>query len=150
VLELRYEGQSFELDVEAPAGAGDGEADADLSAIREGFEAEHERRYGYRDPEAAIEIVGIRVAAIGERPEAGATAAAAGEPQRDARKAWFARHGFVETAVIAGTPAAGATVAGPAVIELAETTLLVPPGAVATSGEAGIELTLELEAEGTG
>ena len=145
VLELRYEGQSFELDVATPAGA-DGEA-AELGGIREGFEAEHERRYGYRDSEAAIEIVGIRVAAIGERPGVSPAAATGGEPERDTREAWFAGHGFVETAVIAGALPAGETVAGPAVIELAETTLLVPPGASASGAETGIELALPASEE---
>ncbi|HET9720645.1 MAG TPA: hydantoinase/oxoprolinase family protein, partial [Solirubrobacteraceae bacterium] len=55
--EVRYRGQSFELPVSA--------APAEL---REAFEAEHEARYGYRDPALDLELVTIRVSARLEAP----------------------------------------------------------------------------------
>ena len=53
--ELRYAGQAFELPVEAGAEPAPEE-------LREGFDAAHEERYGYRDPDARLELVTVRVA----------------------------------------------------------------------------------------
>src|SRR5204863_148138 len=55
--ELRYRGQAFELAIEGPPRPNP----ADL---RERFAAEHERRYGYRDPDAEIELVNVRLALV--------------------------------------------------------------------------------------
>jgi N-methylhydantoinase A len=128
VYEMRYRGQSFELDVE-------GELRPDLGRLSEDFAAEHERRYGYRDPDAHVELVGVRVAAsepAGDlRPRPGA-----GELSRSSRRARFGGE-WVETEVIAGEPPAGTELSGPAVLELPETTLVVPPGARAEVDEHG-------------
>jgi N-methylhydantoinase A len=56
IFETRYEGQSFELAVSDPS-------PLTPRSLRAAFEAEHERRYGYRDPEQEIELVTIRVSA---------------------------------------------------------------------------------------
>src|SRR5204862_1867100 len=56
--ELRYRGQSFELVVEQSD-------DADPDALREAFAEAHEQRYGYRDADADVELVNIRVSAWG-------------------------------------------------------------------------------------
>jgi N-methylhydantoinase A len=67
LVDARYRGQSFELTVEA-----------------DGFEARfhdaHERRYGYRVPEAPVEAVSLRLTATVERakPELRSTAAFGG------------------------------------------------------------------------
>jgi N-methylhydantoinase A/oxoprolinase/acetone carboxylase beta subunit len=50
--DVRYRGQSFELTVR--------DVDADPQAVRDAFEAIHEERYGYKDPEGEIEVVTIR------------------------------------------------------------------------------------------
>jgi len=50
--DLRYRGQSFELTVADLSG--------DSARLRDRFEEAHERRYGYRDTEAAIELVTVR------------------------------------------------------------------------------------------
>jgi N-methylhydantoinase A len=122
VYEVRYAGQSFELDI-VPGSEG-------LAALRPLFEGEHERRYGYSDPEAGIEIVGVRAAALGERPEL--PDADGGDPETSLleRPARFDGE-ELPTAILKGGLPAGGELAGPAVIELAETTLLVPPGTLA-------------------
>ena len=61
--ELRYRGQAFELPVEA------GER-PEPEELAEGFAAEHERRYGYRDPEAEVELVNVRLALVEPGPRA--------------------------------------------------------------------------------
>ena len=50
--DLRYRGQSFELTVPDMSG--------DPARLRQLFDETHDQRYGYRDPEAAIELVTVR------------------------------------------------------------------------------------------
>ena len=68
--DLRYRGQSFELEVTAAPDAGAAE-------LREMFEREHEHRYGYRDPRGTIELVNVRLSAVEERVRAGRRLSAA-------------------------------------------------------------------------
>ena len=110
-FDLRYAGQAFELGVEA---------DPVPERLREAFAAEHERAYGYRDADAAIELVTIRVAAVVPGPPLDAAMAAAGD----------------------GGPPPGGRIEGPAVITLPECTLVVPDGwagDVAPSGTIRLE-----------
>ena len=54
--ELRYRGQAFELAVDRGTAA-------EPEQLRAAFEAEHEDRYGYSDPDQQLELVTIRVSA---------------------------------------------------------------------------------------
>jgi N-methylhydantoinase A len=118
--DLRYRGQSFELEVAAGA-------EASLAELREGFEQAHERRYGYRDPDGAIELVNVRVSAIEEREDGGSATAPSGEVVRSARSARFDGRDL-ETTVLRGPAVPGERCAGPAVWELPEATAVIPPG----------------------
>ncbi len=123
--ELRYRGQSFELAVAAGPGASP-------QQLRAAFEAEHEERYGYRDPRQTLELVTVRVTATTRGAEV--ALAGSGEeqtPVRGRRDATIDGEGL-ELQVLRGAPAPGETITGPCVIELAESTVLVPP---AWSGE---------------
>jgi N-methylhydantoinase A/oxoprolinase/acetone carboxylase beta subunit len=88
--DVRYRGQSFELTVR--------DVEADPKAVREAFEAVHEERYGYKDPEGEIEVVTIRE----RHSEPGPDVAFEGEEAED--------------------------VEGPTVVRLPEATLVVPGG----------------------
>ena len=132
--DLRYRGQSFELEVTAGPDAGAPE-------LRRLFEDEHERRYGYRDPEGPLELVNARVSAIQERPAAAAVGAAPGGLERGTRVAVF-DGSVLETTVLRGPAVPGESCAGPAVWELPEATAVVPPGWVGTVDQHG---TLVLE-----
>src|SRR5215211_6916762 len=55
VYGLRHAGQSFELPVPGPE-------EPDPGELADRFAAQHERRYGYRDPDSAVELVSIRIA----------------------------------------------------------------------------------------
>jgi N-methylhydantoinase A len=139
VYELRYRGQSFELAI--PAGL-----EATPEELREGFEREHEERYGYRDSDQELELVTIRVTAkaqgtdveLAGRDEDGE------ELERSTREAILDGE-QTELEVLRGIPDPGTEVDGPAVVELPESTLLVPPGWAAEVDETG---TIRMERSG--
>jgi N-methylhydantoinase A len=120
VYELRYRGQAFELAIGGSPGA-------DPDQLREAFEAEHEERYGYRDPEQELELVTVRVSAMVPGAAVSIGGAGDGALSRSRRRATLAGR-EVEFEVLRGEPEAGTSIAGPAVVELPEATLLVPPG----------------------
>jgi N-methylhydantoinase A len=114
VFDLRYRGQAFELSV------------GDDDDLREAFEAKHEQAYGYRDPDAEVELVTVRVTAALPGPEIDADDEGSGV-ERTTRQAVFGGEGL-EATVLRGEPQPGDTVEGPAIVELPEATLVVPPG----------------------
>ena len=136
--DVRYAGQAFELPVAAPADAG-----ADM--LRERFEQAHSERYGYADPAGALEIVTLHVSATAARPVAAAgRGVMQGEPaHRSERRALFDDR-WMTTTVVRGVPPAGEQLAGPAVFELAEATVVAPPGWRVSVDELG---TLAMERE---
>jgi N-methylhydantoinase A len=129
--ELRYRGQAFELAVEAGL-------EPDPGALREGFESLHEERYGYRDAEQELELVTLRVSATTrgadislEQPSGSPPAhesSSGGEGFERSRRHAVLDREEVELEVLRGTPGPGTKIVGPAVAELPESTLLVPPG----------------------
>jgi N-methylhydantoinase A len=121
VYELRYRGQAFELAIGADLAPG-------LDELRAKFETEHEDRYGYSDAEQDLELVTIRVSAT--MPGAAVELGDAGEgaqPEATSRAATVGGR-QVELTVLRGAPPPGAAIDGPEVVELRESTLLVPPG----------------------
>jgi N-methylhydantoinase A len=120
-FELRYYGQSFELPIAT-------DPDATPERLREAFEGLHEERYGYRDEEQALELVTIRVTATARGVEVElAGDANLPEPERGTRRAALDGE-EIELEVLRGIPAPDARMSGPAVVELPESTLLIPPG----------------------
>jgi N-methylhydantoinase A len=119
--DVRYRGQAFELalaDVERP----------DPELLRHHFDRAHEERYAYSDPRAELELVNVRVAAVlpgGRLSGAAAVQPSVGAP-RGSRRAFF-DGGWLEASVIRGEPAPGDRFDGPAVCELPEATVVVPP-----------------------
>jgi N-methylhydantoinase A len=121
VYELRYRGQSFELPIS-------GGLDATPEELREAFEREHEERYGYRDSDQELELVTIRVTATAQ----GTDVELAGDDspnqvERSTRQATLDGE-QIELSVLRGIPKPGTEAKGPAVVELPEATLLIPPG----------------------
>jgi N-methylhydantoinase A len=123
--ELRYLGQSFELAISPGAGVSPQE-------LRAAFEAEHEERYGYRDPHQPLELVTVRVTATTRGAEVALAGSGEGQTPVLRRRDATIDGERLELQVLRGAPAPGATITGPCVIELAESTVLVAP---AWSGE---------------
>jgi N-methylhydantoinase A len=118
--ELRYRGQAFELAV-------DGSLTPEPEALREAFERLHEERYGYRDGEQELELVTLRVSATLSGADVSLAEAGGDELERGSRSATLGGE-EVKLEVLRGTPPPGTRVNGPAVVELPESTLLVPAG----------------------
>jgi N-methylhydantoinase A len=127
--EMRYLGQAFELAIPGPPAA-------DPDELAERFAAAHEERYGYSDPGGVVELVHIRLAMVVPGPRPRPAAAAGGELRRDDREACFGGE-WMRTQVLRGEPPAGARAVGPAIFELPESTLVLPPGWSAQVDEAG-------------
>jgi N-methylhydantoinase A len=125
---MRYRGQAFELAIPGPERP-------DPAALAEQFAVAHEERYGYRDPEAEVELVDVRVAMVvpGPGPSPRATGS---EPREATRRARFGGE-WLEARVVRGDPPAGFAAAGPAIFEMPESTLVLPPGWTAEVDEAG-------------
>ncbi|HTO13040.1 MAG TPA: hydantoinase/oxoprolinase family protein [Candidatus Binatia bacterium] len=128
-VDLRYHGQSFELSIAVPPGA---LTAADVGRLRTEFDAAHERAYGYAAPEDAVELVNVRLAAIGvtPRPRRAPLPDGGREPAgaiKGHREVWF--HSWHKTAVLDRTRLRrGNVVAGPAIIEEHDASTLVHPG----------------------
>jgi N-methylhydantoinase A len=120
--DVRYAGQAFELPIPASP-------DTPVETLRERFERAHAERYGYADAQGALEIVNLRVTATVPRETPISAAAGPAEPRarRGERRALFGGQ-WLATAVLRGMPPAEERVCGPAVIELDEATVVVPPG----------------------
>jgi N-methylhydantoinase A len=145
--ELRYRGQSFELPVEeeleprAPLAANAPDA-LSPDALRAAFAQAHELRYGYRDDDAEVELVNIRVSVWGPAPALRPRAIDARAPHGEEREIVFDGERLPAT-VLRGELPPGATVSGPALCALPESTLLVAPG---WSGEVDEHGTVHLSA----
>ena len=127
--QMRYRGQAFELPVPGPTRP----EPADLA---ERFAAAHEERYGYRDDDSEVELVDIRLAMVAPGPQIRPAAAPAGEVAEESRRARFGGR-WVEARVLRGDPPAELEAEGPAIFELPESTLVLPPGWRARVDEAG-------------
>jgi N-methylhydantoinase A len=126
--DARYQGQSFELTVGAE----------DLAGLAGRFHAEHQRRYGYRMDDEPVELVNLRLVATvpGDQPELREAPASGGVPCGRRRASFDG--GWQEVDVVSRDDlGAGSGVQGPAVVEFAESTLLVRPGWRGTVDHAG-------------
>src|SRR5262249_34035253 len=111
------------------------------SQIAEAFHDLHRRTYGHDNRSEPVQLVNVRVTAIGAIPPLAvrdAPAASGSDALKTRRPLWFRAAGEVEAAVFdrARMPA-GLVARGPAVIESLESTILVPPGWQARMDEDG-------------
>lgn len=148
VVDARYQGQNFELQIPLDAGLAAGEI---VPAVRQGFDAEHRRLYGYDQPDKPIELVTFRLRAM--LPTGQADAVAPARPHRAGppvpigeRRTHFPATGFVATPVFdRDALQSGDVLQGPLIIEQMDTTTIVPPGFACTV-DAQLNLLLETEA----
>ena len=122
LLDARYEGQGWELTVEAPP-------DPTPEAVREAFERAHEAAYGFR-LDRPVEVVAVRVFAVVRRARpALPEAPEASEPRLRGRRRALISGSWDEVPVYdrASLPR-GFKVDGPAIVEEYSSTTVVPRG----------------------
>ncbi|MFP5362837.1 MAG: hydantoinase/oxoprolinase family protein [Thermoleophilia bacterium] len=127
--DVRYRGQAHELTVR-------GLDDATVEQVRDAFEELHDERYGYRDAASPIELVTVRATARLPGPELDLSADQRPQARRTRRTVVFGGEEH-DAIVISGDPSPGDEIAGPAICELREATLAVPPGWRAHVDESG-------------
>ncbi|QSG05087.1 hydantoinase/oxoprolinase family protein [Halapricum desulfuricans] len=126
-LDLRYAGQSYSLNVSI-----EGEpSEETLSAAADRFHAEHETQYGHANPDERVELVNVRLRAIGEIPSIDVRTGAEGTV-RDAvlgeRSVQFGDEEREVTVYEHGRLPPSGEFDGPAVVQAAESTTVVHPG----------------------
>jgi N-methylhydantoinase A len=143
-LDLRYIGQEFWLQIPVTEAE---IADADAQAIHRRFSQIHDHRFGHAAPDEPLELVNLRLTAIGARPkiELPKLTAAGTQARTGAREIYLDDAARATTCAVYRrerlTPAA--VIEGPAVIEeYASTTVLFPGDTlrVADTGELIIEV----------
>ena len=126
-LDLRYTGQAFDLRVPL--------AEADFSAegvarASGAFHALHRQRFSYDEPSVPVEVVALRLKAVGALPKPGTVSegrAAETGPVRE--RPVHGRGGAAPTQVRArDSVGTHATVVGPAIVEEAYTSIYLPEG----------------------
>jgi N-methylhydantoinase A len=142
-LDLRYVGQEFTLSVPVTI---EEVRRADHHAIRTAFDALYEQRYAHHSPEEPVELVNVRLAAIGARPRLEFPSLARGAaPRPETRRAVYLGGRAPVDCPVYRRPAlpAGAEIAGPAIVQEHGTTTVLFAGDrcnVAPSGELIIDV----------
>jgi N-methylhydantoinase A len=128
-LEMRYRGQSYELPVKLAGERLESEA---LAEAARRFHEVHSQLYGYAMADRPVEIVNLRLCAIGQTPKPTLKLqiqkADRGSASRSRRKVYFHGQGWLESQVFEREGLAPPfNLAGPAVIERRESTVVLPP-----------------------
>ena len=130
--DMRYEGQSFEIELDVPAA--DEYTDAVVAELRERFHDRHDEVYGHRNADDPVEFVNLRVVHSHTPDRADDPAVPAGGSLADALKGTRAAH-FVDDDRRHDVPVyerrrlpPDESFDGPAVIEQSDTTTVVYPG----------------------
>jgi N-methylhydantoinase A len=136
IAEARYPGQVWEL--ELPLQGPHFEGADDVAEMVEDFHRAHEEVFAVRDARSPIEIIGLRA----RIRTGGGTVAGSILPSeefevetRGMRRAFFESSGWCDAPVV-GSAHVG-RVAGPAILELPGTSIVLDPGAVAERGPGG-------------
>ena len=127
MADVRYRRQAYELTVPV----GDGPiARAVLDDLAREFHDRHEQTYGHANRTEAVQLVTLRLTAIGRREDL--RLSRPGNPASAkvrTRSVWFASTGFVETPVHWREGLGPDTeLRGPAIVEALDSTVVIPPG----------------------
>ena len=141
-ISMRYLGQNYEQDVPVPPGPIGEES---IAAVMQRFHQQHEAFYGYSIAGEIMELIHFNVSVIGATPDvalprwpAGSDGSGAARP-RSQREVQFAESGRVGCPIYRRTDLpAGAGLTGPAIIEDADSTTLLPSGRQLTVTEHGL------------
>ena len=133
--DLRYVGQAYELTVQAPGG---GLGASGVALLEERFHDEHERTYGHKAPDEAVEIVNLRLTARAASSQSLPITPIAGaySQERTSRDVYYGPdHGSLETPIVSRSDLTATRLDGPLVVEEYDVTTVVPPGSSARLDE---------------
>ena len=127
VLELRYLGQNYELDVPFVAMHFD---DASTSALWASFHALHEARYGFAIPREVIEVITLKCTAVAptSKPRLPIVDRRAPAAPVESRAVWFEEGQHDTTVYLRPELAADQVIDGPALIEESASVTVLRPG----------------------
>ena len=125
--DVRYRRQAYELTIPVADGPITRES---LEALAEQFHIKHAQTYGHANRNEPVQLVNLRLTALGRLPDLKLTQHAdPGSARLRQRSVWFPTTGFVDTPVHwrnGLTP--GTNILGPAIIEALDSTTVLPPG----------------------
>ncbi len=125
--DLRYRRQAYELTIPFDNNTVSRET---LDRLAAAFHERHEQTYGHANRQEAVQLVNLRLTAIGKLPDL--KLAQASDPsaaRAGVREVWFPATGFTSADVHwRNGLAPGAAITGPAIIEALDSTTVVPPG----------------------
>jgi N-methylhydantoinase A len=128
--DVRYRRQAYELTVPLADGP---VMRTSLDALAASFHAKHRQTYGHANPAEPVQLVNVRLTAIGRLPRLQLMQRPApSRAKQRMRDVWFAETSFTSCPVhwrdgLVG----GETLAGPAIIEAMDSTIVVPPSWIA-------------------
>lgn len=127
-VDMRYVNQGHEINVPAPSGAVDSQFSA---ALRENFETTYQELFGRTVPGVPVECITWRVSARASRPDLRLRAGVRGNTETPRQRAVrFASHGERHETPVWQRESLGLDTdwrIGPAVVEEAESTTVIPP-----------------------
>lgn len=133
VLDMRYLGQAYEIPVDICEG---GLTAEDVTVARESFHKLHFKSYGYCRREQVVEIVNIRLTALGKLPRMSFEKDKGGvayRPEPSATREVYMRNGYVPSNIyVREQLKEGAEITGPAIVEQLDSTTVIFPGQRAT------------------
>jgi N-methylhydantoinase A len=131
-LQMRYVGQTYEVDVDMPEGK---LTEEKIPALAEAFHAAHQREYGVSTTEFPVAIVSIGVAAIGKLPAAPIFdfENKRGAKNGASRRPVYFGGAWVDSFIYSSSDInSGQVIEGPAIVEYPDACAVLPPG---SSGE---------------
>jgi N-methylhydantoinase A len=131
--DMRYRGQAFELVVPVSHGT------VDASRLAADFHSLHRQRFSFDDPDETVEVVTLRLSAVGRLGDLSEAALTPGaSPRPRAVRPFYSAGAWRQVPFYAQLDLGrGARLEGPAVIEQSYTTMIVPEGWSASVTETG-------------
>jgi N-methylhydantoinase A len=132
---MRYPGQAFELPIEVPDYSLERLTSTDLIDL---FNAEHDRLYGFVEPDSSVQITTLRLSVVGKVDQIRLPESVDGEVPEPRTVRRVHHHDWRDVPVYDRTAiGSGAALDGPAIIEQPDTTVLILPGWRAVSDMLG-------------
>ncbi|KIC84830.1 hydantoinase/oxoprolinase family protein, partial [Pantoea agglomerans] len=126
--DMRYRGQSFEIDVPLEA---NWLAQADFTALHDAFDRQHQQLFGHCDPQAPVQLINLRLVIASPTPKPVINPLAPATepvPVLKQTRAWIDGGWHQVDLVLRSALRAGHQLSGPVIIAQDDCTTCVPPG----------------------